>query len=83
MKVSVAFLPKDRLTKILAYFVLNLPLFTFFIHSNYVSFDSIYVLFSFLLERFNVLKDSVLPVLTLKARFLCQTKIVLFVVCFI
>ena len=79
MKFSVAFLPKDRLNKILVCFVLKLPLFAVFIHSNYVSFYSIYVLFSFLLKRFNVIKDSVLPVLTLKARFLYRTK--MFIAC--
>ena len=80
MKVSLAFLPNVRPSKILACFVLNLPSFSFFIHSNYVSFYSIYVLFAFLLKHFDILKGSVLPVLTLKAKFLCGTK--MFMVCY-
>ena len=77
MKVSLECLPKVRLNKILACFVLNLPLFSFFIQSNNVSFYSIYVLFWLFLKGFNVLKGSVLPVLILKVKFLCGTKMFL------
>ena len=57
--VPQAFLPKVRLDKILASFVLNLPSFSFY-------------LFTFLWGRFFVLYDSVLPVHNLKINFLCQ-----------
>ena len=49
---------------------------------NYVSFYSFYELFSFLLKRFNVLKGSVSPLLTLKANFLCGTKRFIFFIVF-
>ena len=71
MKVELAFLPNVRLSKILFCFVLNLPLFRFFSFILFILvFYFICILFLFLLKRFIVLKDSVLPVLTLKAKFL-------------
>ena len=61
MKFPLAFLPTVRLSKTLACFVLNLPLFRFFLFILFILvFYSIYVLFSFLVERSIILKNSVL-----------------------
>ena len=63
MKVALAFLPKVRLNKILASFVLNLHLLSVFSFILFVLVFYFIYLFSFLLKCFIVLKE---PALTLK-----------------
>ena len=76
MKVALSFLLKVRLNKILAYFVLKLCLFRVFFFIYFICISLLfYLLFSFLLKRFIVHKDSISPVLTLETtslyRFTC------------
>ena len=80
MKVALAFLPKVKLNKILACFILSLCLvlflffvlfcllfFVFYFFHLFYLYDFYFIyLFSFLLKRFIVLKDSISPMLTLQ-----------------
>ena len=70
MKVALAFLPKVRLNKNQAYYVLKLRLFSFFLFIYFICISFLFYLL-FLLKRFIVLKDSISPVLTLKRTFIC------------
>ena len=58
MKVALAFLPKVRLNKILASFVLNLRVYFIFSFVLFaLNFIFIFLMFSFLLKRFTAFKE--------------------------